>query len=424
MKTDLTCSLVSLGCKVNQYEIDEMASNLAGFGVRSSTKLHNSDITIINTCSVTNVSDKKSRQLIRKIKKQNPDTFLVVTGCYAQSNPNQLLEIGGINLIIPNNKKNEIADIIAGRIGLRPHSGKKNLPRGKARKMLKIVDGCESYCAYCIIPELRGKIKSRSQDEIAKEFSAIESDDIKEIVLTGINLGKYGTDYDEKFLLADLLQTLVKLKKNDTRIRLSSIELGDIDTDMLDLIKDNLLCDHLHIPLQSGSNRILRLMNRNYSAKDFVQKISSIKKAIPSISISTDIIVGFPGETEHDFQKTIDTVNEIGFSKVHVFKYSPRKGTLAAAMDDQIEEPIKQKRSAELIEVQNELSDAFKDRFMGTEAKVLFESKVQFDGQTYLYGLASNYLKIHVPFSDNLVNNFAKVKINDMRESNLFGELV
>lgn len=424
MKTDLSCSLVSLGCKVNQYEIDEMASRLAGFGVSSSTKLHNSDITIINTCSVTNVSDKKSRQLIRKIKKQNPDTFLVVTGCYAQSNPDQLVEIGGINLIIPNNKKNKIADIIAGRIGLQPHSGKNNLPRRKARKMLKIVDGCESYCAYCIIPELRGKIKSRSQDEIVNEFTAIESEDIKEIVLTGINLGKYGTDFNEKFLLSDLLKNLVKLKKNDTRIRLSSIELGDVDRDILDLIKDDLLCDHLHIPLQSGSNRILKLMNRKYIAQDFIDKIAKIKMTIPGISISTDIIVGFPGETERDFQDTVDSINKIGFSKVHVFKYSPRNGTIAATMGDQIDEQTKQIRSTQLIELQKESADKLKKRFLDTETDILVEAKTAFNGETYLYGLTSNYLKVHIPLCDNLVNNMARVKITDIRESKLFGTVI
>jgi threonylcarbamoyladenosine tRNA methylthiotransferase MtaB len=414
---------MSLGCKVNRYEIDDIAAKLAKFGVSPSDDLKKSDIIVINTCSVTNISDKKSRQLIRRAQKENPDTFLVVTGCYVNSRSDLVSKMGYVDLVVPNQNKGNIAQLIAQKVGLKRTSKSGTLKKRRTRDLLKVVDGCEAFCSYCSIPYLRGQVKSRALSDISGELSALIGENVKEIVLTGINLGKYGQDTKSKNLSL-LIKNLAEYANGKARIRLSSIEMNDVSEDIVDLIKKNYICKHLHIPLQSGSDKILRLMNRSYSAEEFLDKIAEIKKAVSDIAITTDIMVGFPGETDDDFDETVKTVKSAGFSRVHVFKYSPRENTPAAAMPGQIEELIKHKRSSYLIAEHKKITRDYARKFLNQHVDILMEGQACLDGKSYAYGLSSNYLKVHTPIQNGLAGQLVKVKINEIRESNIFGELI
>lgn len=378
----------TLGCKVNAYESNIMKENMIENGYIYETE---ADIHIINTCTVTNTADKKGLKLIRSIKKNYPNSLLVVTGCLSQIDPS-LIEA---DIVIGNIGKSKIADYIKQYKSL---VDVKNINDtsfedmqlnnfDKTRAYIKIEDGCENFCTYCIIPYARGKVRCKDKDVIFEEAKSLIKNGHQEIVLTGIHTGHY---YLKNYNFSDLLDDLIKID-GLKRIRISSIEINEISDEVLDVFnKSKILVDHIHIPLQSGSDSILKAMNRKYDTKYFNDRIEQIRKVRPDISITTDIIVGFPGETEELFKETIETVNKINFSKIHVFPFSRRKNTLADKMNNQVDEKVKKERVKKLIGISNNLETKYFNKFLNET--VVFIPEIYKDG--FLIGHTGNYLMI------------------------------
>lgn len=426
-------SVISLGCKVNQYEIKRIAQKLNNHGLCSADN-KDADISIINTCAVTKTSDKKSRQIIRRIKKENPDTFLIVTGCYSESVSDIKANLSEIDMVVSNKDKEDIPDIVIktdNRI-LSPNFNRESYIKDisftdRVRQPLKIVDGCNAFCSYCAIPYLRGsKIVSKSPSNIIKEFDELITNGTAEIIITGVNLGKYGEDL-RSVDLPSLLIKLVSLKSyqnSKIRIRLSSIEIGDIDDKLIELIKDKKICNHLHIPLQSGSGKILKLMNRSYNSKDFTDKIKAIKKEIPDINLTTDIIVGFPGESESDFNKTVKLCKSTGFSKVHIFPYSPRQNTQAMKLKKHINSETKQNRCKNLRMISKKIMLDKMFDLKGKVVEVLPESVNSINDTSMLSGFTRDYFRVYFKGESKLIGKLLNVRINECKNSCLFGEIV
>ena len=410
--------VLTLGCKVNTYEseyvINELKKN--NYQIKDFTDI--CDVYIINTCTVTNNSDSKSKKMIRQAIKRNPKACIVVMGCFIEANPE--LEIDGVDIYIGNKDKSKIVALLdeyfnnkqiikkqyKGRIKEFEDMYINDFP-GRTRAFVKIQDGCDNFCSYCIIPFVRGKCRSKEKDKVIKEVTDLVNNGYKEIVLTGIHTGSYGIDLDISF--ADLLKELITIK-GLLRLRISSIEATELNDNILDILKEsNILVDHLHIPLQAGSNEILKLMNRKYDLDYFETKIKEIRKIRPNIAISTDVIVGFPNESESLFRETIKTCKRIGFSKIHVFPYSERRGTVSSRMDNKIDGKTKKERSHKLIEVSNELEIDYMNKFINKEVEVLIEEIK--DG--FSIGHTGNYLHVKIP--GNLKQNeIIKVIIKDI----------
>jgi len=343
------------------------------------------DIYIINTCSVTNTADSKSLKLIRQAIKKNKDAIIVVCGCLAQAKP-ETVNIDDISNVEFETMKLNNFD--------------------KTRAFIKIQDGCNNFCAYCIIPYTRGSVRSKPREDILNEIDHLTLNGHKEIVLTGIHTGNYGSEFDN-YDFADLLNEIVKIKKL-SRIRISSIEITELNDRVLEIIKNNnVLVDHLHIPLQSGSDEILKLMNRKYDTKYFIEKINKIRKIRPDISITTDVIVGFPNETDKNFNETMETIKKVDFSKLHVFPYSKREGTKAATMEGQIKEEVKKQRVMELLKLSKELENKYMNKFIGKT--LTFIPEVYKDG--YLIGHTGNYLLIKLKGCEELLHKEVSVKL-------------
>jgi len=375
------------------------------------------DIYIINTCSVTNTADSKSLKLIRQAIKKNKDAIIVVCGCLAQAKP-ETVNIEGVDIVIGNKNKSKVSEYINEYV---KNKNKKtdiydisNVEFetmklnnfDKTRAFIKIQDGCNNFCAYCIIPYTRGSVRSKPREDILNEIDHLTLNGHKEIVLTGIHTGNYGSEFDN-YDFADLLNEIVKIKKL-SRIRISSIEITELNDRVLEIIKDNnVLVDHLHIPLQSGSDEILKLMNRKYDTKYFIEKINKIRKIRPDISITTDVIVGFPNETDKNFNETIETIKKVDFSKLHVFPYSKREGTKAATMEGQVKEEIKKQRVMELLKLSKELENKYMNKFIGKT--LTFIPEVYKDG--YLIGHTGNYLLIKLKGCEELLHKEVSVKL-------------
>lgn len=390
----------TLGCKVNTYE-SEVMKNIFGESGFEIVDIHNHpDVVVINTCTVTNQSDAKSRKIIRGAKRLNPRCILIVTGCMAQLHQDEIKDLG-IDILIGNKDKSKILDLLNEYL-----TSKKTITKfydlnvadfedmdihnfiGRTRAFVKIQDGCNNYCSYCIIPYVRGRIRNKDIDIAVEEIQKLVSNDYKEIVLTGIHTGSYGTGTD--YNLVTLIKRISKIK-NLARIRISSIEVTELNEEFLNELKINSkICDHLHIPLQSGSNPVLKKMNRKYDVEYFKNKIKEIRSIRPDINITTDIIVGFPTETDEDFENTINTSKEIGFGKIHVFPYSKRNGTLAASLPNIVPSNIKKERSKKLIALSDELEQNYFKKFLGQKEKVLIE---EIKGN-YSVGHTSNYIKV------------------------------
>jgi len=423
----------TLGCKVNQYDTQAMIEALAK-DCRIVSNKERADIYIINTCTVTNRADQKSRQKIRNVIRKNPEAFIAVTGCYAQRFPQRIAEIQGVDLILGNREKNGIASFLNG--------GEKNSEpeifvedvdscsrydtlsvskhRSHSRAFVKIQDGCENYCSYCIIPYVRGKQKSRPLKDTLEEIEGLIRNGFKEIVLTGIRLGSWGEDLNNGFTLALLLKKAHEIK-GLRRIRLSSIEPEDLDEDLIDRIAQiPKVCSHLHIPLQSGDNEVLRRMNRPYHSSYYQDLIEKIRKKIKGVAITTDIMVGFPGEKKEDFENTYDFAKKMKFAKVHVFKYSPRPGTLAAQLKGKVGEQEIKERSERLLGLSLKMQEEFSRLFLGKTLEVLVERK----RNNYLTGFTDNYIRVIFNGPGNLVNEIVKVKITQIGNENVIGELV
>ncbi len=425
----------TLGCKVNQYDTEAMIELFEDRGYKIVDSEEIADVYVINTCTVTNLGDRKSRQFIRRSKRKNPDAVIVVVGCYAQTAPEEVLNIEGVNIVIGTDERNRIVDLVED-IG---NDNKINYVndimevnefeelsidkiKGKTRAFLKIQEGCNRYCAYCIIPYARGPIRSRKPDNIISEVKRLSKNGFKEIVLTGIHIASYGKDL-ENISLIDIIEKVHEIEGIE-RIRLSSVEPTLLTEEFILRIKDlPKFCSHLHISLQSGCDETLKRMNRKYTTKEYREIVKNLRKYIPDVAITTDIIVGFPGETEEEFKKTYDFVKEIGFSGIHVFKFSPRKGTPAAQFNDQISSNIKNQRSEKMIELGNELMNKYRNKYINSKVSVLFED--DFDKSQNLYsGLTENYIKVVAKGHEQIKGKIMTVKVNSIKEDYLLGEVI
>ncbi len=406
---------ISLGCKVNAYEISALTTQLKSLGYIENNI--NPDVAIINTCSVTATADQKSRQHIRKLINNYPHAVVVVMGCYSQGQHSFIKNDIKADIIVGTSNRDKLVDLITNfKKGDEPIDLTDNNARlftyeelgmtthfENVRAYLKIQDGCDNFCTYCLIPYRRGKARNRDRLNILKEAQNIIEQGYKEIVLTGIHVGGY--EQDKNYNFSSLVEDLLNLDLY--RLRISSIEESEIDDKLINLIntKDN-LASHFHIPLQSGSDTVLTRMNRKYNSSEFLSKINLIKKACPNVTLTTDVIVGFPGESEEEFLKTIKTIKKCGFHMLHVFPFSSREGTLASKMKDQIDPKIKKQRALKLIELSNELWDEYTNKFVNKEVEVLVE---QYDAVNKInIGHTSNYLEVKIPSEHSLVGQIVK----------------
>lgn len=422
----MTIAVYTLGCKVNLYESELMIALLKERNYKIVDFNDKADIYIINTCTVTNESDKKDRKIINEAKRKNKDAIIIVTGCYSQMNS----DIIDADIILGNKDKSKIVETIEEylknktkikRIYDLTTSSFEKMQIEKfenhTRAFVKIQDGCNAFCSYCIIPYARGRIRSKDQEETLKEVTNLVNNGYKEIVLTGIHTGRYGIDKNTS--LYELLNNLVKIP-NIFRIRLSSIEINEITDEIINLIKNNkIMAKHLHIPLQSGSDKILKLMNRKYDIKYFIEKITKIRKEIPDISITTDLIVGFPNEEEQDFLDTVKVLNEIKFTKIHTFPYSKRKNTKAAEMPNQISPEIKKKRVHEVIELSNKYELDFYKKNINKKYEVVTEVRKNNE----CIGYTSNYIPVILP--QKISNDIIQIKIDKINSINeVYGKII
>ena len=422
-----TVGILTLGCKVNTYESEYIIHLLkeAGYQIKDFDDV--CDVYIINTCTVTNTSDIKSRKMIRKAIRKNPDACVVAMGCFIEANKD--FQLPGLDIILGNRDKSKIIELLDEWF-LKQEEIRRlysTLPRefedmyinefpGRTRAFVKIQDGCENFCSYCIIPFVRGKCRSKNPDEVIEEITDLVNHGYQEVVLTGIHTGNYGVDLDTNF--ASLLKRVVAIP-GLLRLRISSIEITELTKDVLDVIRDSsIIVDHMHIPLQAGSNHVLSLMNRKYDLDYYFNKIKEIREVRPNMAITTDVIVGFPGESEEDFLETIDTCKKIGFTKIHVFPYSERKGTKAMELPDHIEPSVKKERARRLLLVSQELECSYYASFVGSEVTVLVEEEK--DGKSY--GHTDNYLHVEIP-SVLPHNTFVKVRIKDVSYPYCIGEV-
>ena len=409
-------SIYTLGCKVNTYESNVIMEQFQKLGYQQVKE--NADVAVINTCSVTNTASRKSIKIIHQAIRKNPNAVIVVCGCMSQVETDEIKKIDGVHVILGNWGKSQIPDFVNEYlekkeqiISLKPLEKVQfecmqleNFNRTRA--FIKIQDGCENFCSYCIIPYARGHVRSRSKEDIIKEAKSLIRNGHHEIVLTGIHTGHYGSDLKD-YHFSDLLYDLLQIQGLE-RLRISSIEMNEITDEVIALMKKYpILVDHMHIPLQSGCDKILKLMHRKYTLKEFEKKLISIRAVRPEISITTDVIVGFPTETEKDFQETIETVQKFQFSKIHVFPYSRRKGTVADEMDGQIDEKVKKDRTKRLISVSETLEKKYRDQFLNRMVTVIPETYK--DGM--LIGHTGNYLLVKVPGDESLLHQTITVKL-------------
>jgi len=409
-----TVAFTTLGCRVNQYDTDAMRGLFIQRGYEPVNFDEKADIYVINTCSVTNMGERKSRQLIRKAKRQNDSAKIIVTGCYAQLDPETISAIDGVNLVIGTNNRSQVVDLVEQIDNTEKQiSIVRNIMKEKdfeemplmgneiekARAFMKIQEGCNNFCSFCIIPYTRGQLKSRKLDDIIKEAKRLVNHGYREIVLTGIHLGNYGVELPDRPTLADVTKELLKIDGLD-RIRFGSIESVEVSDELVELMATNKrVCSHLHLPLQAGSDHILRRMNRHYDLAEYKKLIKRLRDRIPGLSLTTDIIAGFPGETDADFEETMHTVREIGFTHIHAFPYSIREGTPAATMENQVPEAVKKTRVALL----NALGQQGYQTCARTHLNGTVELLIESEDENFYYGFTDDYLhgrikKDGVPF--------------------------
>lgn len=417
-------ALHNLGCKVNAYETEAVQQMLEEHGYEIVPFSECADIYIINTCSVTNVADRKSRQMLHKAKKKNPDAIVVAMGCYVQTATEEIKQDLSVDLIIGNNKKHELIELLkkmekeqqplAAVIDINEKSQPyEEMALAKTaehtRAFLKVQDGCNQFCSYCIIPYARGRVRSRNTEDVINEVKHLADNGYKEVVLTGIHLSSFGIDTND-----NLLHLIEEVHAVDgiERIRLGSLEPRIITEEFAErLSKMPKFCPHFHLSLQSGCDETLKRMNRRYDTKEYANKCEILRKYFKHPAITTDVIVGFPGETEEEFLKTKEFLRQIHFYEMHVFKYSKRKGTKAAVMEHQVPEEIKAKRSNELLELEHEMSKEFRDAYIGQETEALMEEELLYEGKKYFVGYTKEYVKVAVLSEKNIANTFKKGKI-------------
>lgn len=423
----------TLGCKVNQYETEAMEELFADAGYEICDFSDAADVYVINTCSVTNMGDRKSRQIIRRAKKTNSNAVIAVTGCYAQTAPDEVLSIDGVNIVIGTKDRknivalveelgadseiNHVTDIMNNHEFEELHI--KNYSN-RTRAFIKIQEGCNQFCSYCIIPYARGPVRSRPQEEVLKEIQKLVSNGFKEVILVGIHVASYGIDLGNTSL-ADLIIEVDKIDGVE-RIRLSSIEPMTLNQEFIDKIKGSQkLCHHFHISLQSGCNATLKRMNRKYTTAQFKSIADGLRAAFDDVAITTDIMVGFPGETDEEFDETITFIREVKFAEAHIFQYSQRRGTPAAKRPNQIPPDLKEKRSKIITAETTKTRNEFLDSFIGKTMRVLFEQPANdglFEGKT------DNYITVHTQSEVNLNDQFRNVLIESRRDGIMTGKIV
>ncbi|WP_311516782.1 tRNA (N(6)-L-threonylcarbamoyladenosine(37)-C(2))-methylthiotransferase MtaB [uncultured Anaerococcus sp.] len=428
-----TFNIITLGCKVNQYESEAVEEIFKARGFKK--KEENADIYVINTCTVTNMSDRKSRQMISRARRDNPDAVIAVMGCYSQVKPEEVSAIEGVDIVLGSRNKEEVVDLcedvlqnkkaIDKVLALSETKTIEDLEisnqEAMTRAYMKIQDGCNMYCSYCLIPYARGNIASRDMDSIKKEAKRLSENGYKEIVLTGIHVASYGKDLKNGTSLIDVIEEVAKTDGIE-RIRLSSMEPRHITRDFLLRMKaTKKACDHFHLSLQSGSDDILRAMNRKYDTEVFKEKVALIREVFPNAGLTTDIIVGFPTETDQNHQETMDFVKEIKFSKTHLFKYSKRDGTKAADMKPEVDGNIKRKRLKELEIIEAKIRRNFLKEQIGKTLSVLFESKSDLEG--FKSGYSTNYLRVNVK-ADLADNEIRDCLITEIKNEELIGVLL
>ncbi|MGW9970945.1 threonylcarbamoyladenosine tRNA methylthiotransferase MtaB [Staphylococcus epidermidis] len=422
MKIMSTVAFHTLGCKVNHYETEAIWQLFKDANYERVEFETNADVFVINTCTVTNTGDKKSRQIIRRAIRQNPDAVVCVTGCYAQTSSAEIMEIPGVDIVVGTQDRHKLLDYIQQFQDERqPINGVGNIMKNRTyeelevpyftdrtRASLKIQEGCNNFCTFCIIPWARGLMRSRDPEKVVEQATQLVNSGYKEIVLTGIHTGGYGQDL-KNYNLAQLLRDLDTIEGLE-RIRISSIEASQLTDEVIDVIgNSNKVVRHLHIPLQSGSDDVLKRMRRKYTMAHFSERLTKLHQALPDLAVTSDVIVGFPGESEDEFQETYDFIVNHHFSELHVFPYSPRIGTPAARMDNQIDEETKNVRVHKLISLSNQLAKEYASKFEDEVLEVIPEEMGE-EPHT-LVGYADNYMKVRFEGDDSLIGQIVKVKI-------------
>ena len=419
---------IHYGCKTNQYESNAIIQKFIENGYKLVDFDEKSDVYIVNTCTVTNISDRKSRQILRRAKQKNKDSILIVIGCYVQVAREKLEEIEEIDILLGNNEKKDILKYLENYKKERQEeitdvmSQKEYVEFGsttfteKTRAVIKIQDGCDRFCSYCIIPYARGRVRSRKLEEIQEEIAEIAKLGIKEVVLTGIHIASYGKDFKENIGLIDLLEKINQIDGIE-RIRLGSLEPKLIDEEFAErLSKLNKICPHFHLSLQSGCTEVLKRMNRRYSTEEFKTSVNLLRKKFKDVMLTADVIVGFPGETEEEFNETFEFLKEIKFYKIHVFKYSKRENTKAADMPSQVLPEIKEERSKKVLELSNKIQNEYNREQIGKIVRVLVEEK----NEKYYKGHTANYMCVMIETErENIENNIVEVRIKDSQNETL-----
>lgn len=432
-----TVAFYTLGCKVNQYETNAMEQQFIQNNYKIVENTEKADIYVINTCTVTNMADRKSRQMLRRVKEINQSAVIVVCGCYAQVAKTELEQIPEVDIILGINEKNKIVQLVEEYLANQNNiievadvsKQKEFLDFGdvtyteKNRAVIKVQDGCNMFCSYCLIPYARGRIRSRKIENVVSEIKKIAKQGIKEVVITGIHVASYGKDFEnENIRLINLLEEINKIE-GIARIRLSSLEPTIVDEEFAQrLSKLEKICDHFHLSLQSGCDATLKRMNRKYTTARYKEATEILRKFYPNANFTTDVIVGFPGETDEEFNQTYKFLKEIEFYKMHIFKYSPRKGTVAEKLPNQVDGNIKEERSKKLIELSNNMQNEKNSQYIGKTVKVLFEEYEN----GYYKGHTTNYMVVKVPEKeqDGFIDNIKDIEIteNDTQTEELIGK--
>ena len=414
-------ALETLGCKLNQAETEFLARQLAEDGHSLVSSADEADVYILNTCTVTHIADSKSRHLLRLAHRRNPGAVLVATGCSAQRIPRELAQIEGVSLVVGNDDKPRLLRLLqeSGYLGS-PTSIREDLatnynPAWRTRAFIKVQDGCNSFCSYCIVPLVRGGEKSQPVEKILAEVRQLVNGGVKEVVLTGTEVGSY--NYDGVGLMGLLERVLAET--DVTRLRLSSLQPQEISPELISLWRDSRLCPHFHLSLQSGSDRVLGRMKRRYSVSEYQTAVSLIRALLPEAAITTDVIAGFPGETGDEFAESYDFCRQLGFARIHVFSYSPRRGTQAAQLPDQVSAQVKKERSRQMLALAKESLQNFSRQCLGRTMPVLWEQQSDDDIWS---GLTNNYIKVYTKSDKDLTNKLLPTKLLEFRGDGVWGE--
>ncbi|MDK2820901.1 MAG: threonylcarbamoyladenosine tRNA methylthiotransferase MtaB [Clostridia bacterium] len=428
-------AMVSLGCKVNQNELEAFKELFRQEGYEVVPFTEKADVYVIHTCTVTHISDRKSRQFIRRAIKTNPEAVIAVTGCYAQVSPDEVSNIPGVDVVIGTQDRHKLVELVTLAReketpinAVRSHNDYERFEElplvevTRARAFIKIQEGCEQYCSYCIIPYARGPLRSREPEQILTEVKHLVGKGFLEVVLTGVHTGAYGRDLTTDINLAGLLKKLVKVD-GLKRLRISSIEPLDFTSELKSVLtREEVICPHFHIPLQSGDNTILEKMGRHYTGEDYLELVNSLRFRRPRAAITSDVMVGFPGETETQFENTMNIVKQASLAGIHVFPYSPRQGTKAAEMSNQVPHEIKKERERNLLKLGNRLAREYAQGFLNEVLKVLVEKPVN-NKPGFYEGYTSNYLRVIFPAEKDLTGQLVPVKLEEFKQSLISGRI-